>query len=156
MKKYFIGISKLEDLKNEYRRLAKQFHPDINPNGLEEMKAINTAFENLFEILKKDDKKAQAQNEQADCFMSRINALIDIEAIKIEIIGNWVWVSGNTFAYKDRIKKAGFKWSKNKNAWYWHPEGYIKRDKKVWKLNEIRNAFGYEVIKEQEANKAVN
>jgi DnaJ-domain-containing protein 1 len=34
----------LDQIKSAYRKLAMQFHPDRNPNGLERMKDINRAY----------------------------------------------------------------------------------------------------------------
>jgi len=44
---HFPNINTLEELKSAYRKLAKQFHPDINkaPEALQTMKTINTQFE---------------------------------------------------------------------------------------------------------------
>jgi hypothetical protein len=34
----------VDEIKSAYRKLAMQFHPDRNPNGLEKMKDINKAY----------------------------------------------------------------------------------------------------------------
>lgn len=36
-----------EDIKKAYKKLAKQYHPDINPNGKEKFAEIQEAYENL-------------------------------------------------------------------------------------------------------------
>ena len=71
-----------------------------------------------------------------------IENLIHFENVKIEIIGEWIWLSGNTREYKERIKELGFRWSQNKVAWYFHEGTYKKRSKNNFSLNELREKFG--------------
>lgn len=40
------------------------------------------------------------------------------EDVKKESRGGCCWISGNTYAIKDALKAAGFRWSKKNNAWY--------------------------------------
>lgn len=43
--------------------------------------------------------------------------LLTFKNCKIEIIGNWIWVSGNTKYYKEILKSLKFNWINNKKAW---------------------------------------
>jgi len=43
-----------------------------------------------------------------------INLILHFENITIELVGSWVYVSGNTKKIKEKLKEMGFKWeSKN-------------------------------------------
>lgn len=48
----------LDEIKSSYRKLAKQYHPDINPNNGDKFKLITTAYDVL-----KDDNKRNIYNE---------------------------------------------------------------------------------------------
>jgi hypothetical protein len=41
------GAGPRTPIKVAYRQAAQKYHPDVNPNGSEVMKAINAAFETL-------------------------------------------------------------------------------------------------------------
>ena len=76
-----------------------------------------------------------------------INKIIHLN-IDIEVCGNWIWCSGNTYSCKDELKANGFKWCSNKKMWAWHPADYIKKSRKSVSMNDIRNLYGSETIKE--------
>ncbi|MCP4672467.1 MAG: hypothetical protein GY857_14320 [Desulfobacula sp.] len=76
-----------------------------------------------------------------------IDKIKGFQGIKIEIVGSWLWVSGETKAVKEQLKKFGFKFSFNKKAWYYHENAtYRKRSKKNFSMNDIRNMHGSQDI----------
>lgn len=130
----------VEELKKHYRELSRQYHPDLNPEGLEIMKIINNEFETLFDIMNKSEETAKQ-------FIDIINNIINLD-ITIEIIGSWIWCSGNTYNCKDALKSNGFKWASKKKMWYYNPdENYKKRSKKELSIEDIKSKYGFETIK---------
>ena len=81
-------------------------------------------------------------DETPEEFMDIIDRLIHMENVVIEIIGRFVWVSGNTKPYKDILKELNFRWHSQKTAWYLAPDDYKKRNKKKYEMDEIREMFG--------------
>lgn len=63
MAKYFKNIKNLEDLKAQFRTLARENHPDAGGDP-EVMKAINLEYDQLFPIWKK--RSGNVTNETAD------------------------------------------------------------------------------------------
>ena len=123
--KYFKDCKDIETLKKEYKKLALKFHPDLNkdPEALETMKNINNEYDIMFEKLKHihNNKTENANKQTAETpeqFRNIINIIITFENVTIELIGSWLWITGNTYTYKDILKSLGFAWSKSKKAWY--------------------------------------
>lgn len=147
--RYFKNVNTLEELRKEYRRLLKQYHPD-QPEGSEEAtKEINSEYEKLFDTLKNSDTKENAwkyDRANDELFKEALQAIINLN-ITIEIIGSWIWCSGDTFPVKDILKTNGFSWCSKKKAWSWHDDGYKKKSRKELTLEEIRNYYGSETVK---------
>jgi hypothetical protein len=91
----------------------------------------------------KTENKDNQNEEQPEEFRKIINTLINLEGLIIEICGSWIWLSGNTFKFKDTIKQMGFKYASNKKMWYL---GKLKgRQRKPQSMDDIRNKYGSDV-----------
>lgn len=146
--KYFNPIPEtLEELKKACRKLAIQHHPDAGGKE-DDMKIINDEYTKLFEALKYIHKNFSGEtyrketDETPEQFINIINKLIRFEGIIIEIIGSFIWVSGNSKPYKEQIKDMGFRWSGNKKAWYLAPDDYKRRSHKNYSMDDIRGMYG--------------
>lgn len=157
MLKFFNTCKTIEDVKETYRKLAFIHHPDKGGN-IETMKEVNNEYEKAFNYFKNIHRNAQGETyektetdntETAADFREIIEKIINFEGVKIELIGCWLWISGNTYAYKNQLKEIGFKWCNNKKMWSWHPEGSFKRSHKKFDIETIRGMFGTEEIKTQ-------
>ncbi len=155
--KYFFGIETAEELKKAFRKLAAKLHPD-NGGNVEEFKAMKLEFEKLWDNLKNihTNKKGEqydttgtdrATTETAKEFMNIIEKLMFISDITVELCGSWIWVGGNTKEYKDLLKELGFKYSSNKQMWYYQRDGIRRYHKKAWSIDEIRSAYGSKTYK---------
>ena len=134
-----------EDLTAAYRILAKKYHPDLNPDGAEIMKAVNAAVAMLREHLNKWSIRSFVNDgtPSIDEELAAIYAKIrHLPGISLEVCGSWLWVTGETRPVKDTLKENGLRFSPNKTAWYWHPAGYRKRSKNRYSMDEVRNMWG--------------
>ena len=147
--KYFRECKNLEELRQEYKKLVKANHPD-NGGSADEIKIINVEYEEAMKSLKNADETENAWKynpEKDELFRDALNKIINLDDLTIEIIGCWIWVTGNTYGVKDALKAAGFKWCNNKKAWSWHAGGrYYKKSKRKLSMDELRNLYGSEEI----------
>lgn len=150
VRKWFTAQT-MEQLKAEYKTLIKQHHPDLG--GTEEaMAEINAEYDWLAEQLPMTNSKGETYQpkpetrEAPEAFRAAVMATLHMTGVDLELCGNWLWATGNTKAFKEQLKTAGYKWSANKSAWYWHAEGYRKHGRKTLTLDQIRARFGSERV----------
>jgi len=143
---YFEGCKNLDEVKSRYKQLAMKFHPDKGGNK-EIMQEINAQYE----AIKKNPAfkfwKEKEESQQDYCeFPSIIDKIIGFEGIIIELCGNWIWLSGKTFGYKDQLKNLGFFFAGEKKLWYWRPNDYKSMNRKPLEMEQIRNKYGSDVF----------
>lgn len=154
MTNYFSNVKTLEELRKQYKELLKKYHPD-NPDGsTEATQAINAEYDELFKEIKDrhdeehtDDSRTAYDDmkysyEEDERLREVLQKIISFVGINIEIIGAWIWVDGNTYAYKKDLKDMGFKWANEKKKWYFHTEAFRKRSHKKLSIDDIRNYYG--------------
>lgn len=156
---YFTNITTLEELKKQYRKLALKYHPDKPTGDLEIFKAINNEYHSLFNIVKDTHKTKDGKtynkpvNEKPSDFIDLINKLINLYGIHIEVIGSFVWVSGETKPHKETLKELGFRYHTAKKVWYKAPTDYIKYNRnKKYSMSEIRDMYGVQFEADSKSN----
>lgn len=137
-----------DELRSEFRKLCKKLHPD---NGGDEQLFVKMKLlynELLVKLANKDDKSqwaARKETEYTSEYADLIVQLQKLHGIVIEQCGRWLWLHGNTLVHKDIIKQFGFRWSKNKTAWYWAPDLSEKKQRGYCNMETIRAIFGSRV-----------
>lgn len=117
--KFYENCRNLDELKAEYKRLAKMYHPDLG--GDEEiMKQVNAQYDELSQKLPKVNAQGEEyqpqQRETPAAFRAAILAVITLPGVFLELCGSWLWCTGETRQHKDILKAAGYKFSGNKQA----------------------------------------
>ena len=156
---FFQNVKTLDELRKEYRRLAFLYHPDVGGDTTI-MQQINSAYEILSKKLinaNPDFSQAKKEYEQqvSEEIVERLNRIIFIKGITIEIIGSWIWITGNTFPVRETLKGEGYLFSHPKTAWYWHKGEYLKKNGNVMSMDEMRAKFGSQTV-ETETEKDKN
>lgn len=152
--KWFKGCETMDELKAAYKKLAKRWHPDLPGGVLEAMQEINAEYDRLAAILPKVNAKGeryQPQTREApEAFRAAVVAVQAIPGILVELCGEWLWITGNTREHRETFKAAGYKWSQNKAAWYWHEGEYRRSGKKKYSMDDIRRRYGSQAVNVEE------
>ena len=144
--KEFQDIEGINEAKKIYKTLAKKLHPDIGGSE-EDFKILNEIYNNLIE-----HKIYFSNSSKFDIELEKIISLIlHFENISIELVGSWIWVSGDTKEIKDKLKELGFKWASKKKMWFYGE--MKKRNHKEQSLEDIKAKYGSETLKEVNKNK---
>ena len=139
----FKEVTGINEAKKIYKTLAKKLHPDVGGSE-EEFKILNSVYTDLIEhkIYFSNDIKIDIELEKI------ISLILHFENITIELVGSWVWVSGDTREIKDKLKEIGFKWASKKKMWFY---GEMKgRNPKEKSMEEIKSKYGSETLKSNE------
>ncbi len=144
--KVFEGIEGINEAKKIYKTLAKKLHPDTGGTE-EEFKILNAVYTDLIEnkIYFSNDSKIDIELEKI------ISLILHFENITIELIGSWIWISGDTKAIKEQLKKIGFKWATKKKMWFYGEMKGINPKEKS--LEEIKAKYGSETLKTNQKQK---
>lgn len=149
--KHFKTATNLKELKKEYKELAMANHPDRG--GSEEiMKEINNEYELLTSILVKGDKEEQTAAAEAAAFKDIISKIINLD-VTIEIVGQWIWVYGDTYPVKAQLKEAGFMWASKKKKWYYRQEDAKCSSRGKKSYEEIKEKYGASKVKTNKSKK---
>lgn len=164
MNRYFIPTPQTqEEAKAQYRKLAQTHHPDKGGNTAT-MQVINAEYAEILASLthtaeRRRQAAAHAEGKQtnadyidldevAEILRAKIEEILNLNMVdvEIEIIGLWIWLTGNTKPYKDQLGKDGLKlhWRHQKQAWTF--EGVPSRNRTPWELDDIRSKYGSQRI----------
>ena len=142
--KEFKNIEGINEAKKIYKTLAKKLHPDMDGGDEESFKLLNAIYTDLIEhkIYFSNDFKIDIELEKV------ISLILHFENITIELVGSWVWVSGDTKEIKEKLKELGFKWASKKKMWFY---GEMKgRNPQEKSMEEIKSKYGSETLKSKE------
>ena len=153
MLKFFENVTTLTELRKEYRRLAFIYHPDKGGDTVL-MQILNDRYDRLSEkFIKENVDFSEGRKEYEMQVSEEIRDMLDrimfLKGVDIEVIGGWIWITGNTFAIRTTLKSLGFLFSHPKTAWYWHKGEYRKKSGKIQSMDEMRDFWGTQKIENQ-------
>lgn len=152
MKKWFQDVNTIEELRKQYRILMKKYHPDMPEGNPKAAQEINNEYDTLFTTFHTAFKQENADSwnpytpEENEHFKEILKEIIAFN-MEIEVIGNWIWCF-DCYAYKDKLKKLGFKWAKKKQAWVWHDAPFHRYHKNEIPIEQIREKYGGQTIRQ--------
>lgn len=148
MGKYFNNVKSLAELKKLYKDLARKNHPDLG-GSVEIMQAINAEYDKMiqwFAMNGNKTEKEKASKEVPEQFRKIIEELLKMPYLQVEIVGGWIWLSGNTALYLRKIQGMGFKYS-TKQKRYYLSDGLTGGGRASrYSMARIREIYGSEII----------
>jgi hypothetical protein len=156
---WFNGCSNENEVKSRYRDLAKQHHPDLGGDTAI-MQAVNAAYEaalkGAYRAAGMKDDEINWRWDMDDEVAGKVREIIKYQGVIVELVGRWVWVTGNTRPIKDILKAAGYYFSGQKCAWYFRRkvDGWRRRNAPRKTLEEIKAQFGSSVLRDNKRDKA--
>jgi len=142
----FKKVTGINEAKKIYKTLAKKSHPDVGGSE-EEFKLLNNIYNDFIEhkIYFSNESKIDLELEKI------ISQILHFENITIELIGSWIWLSGDTKSIKDILKDLNFKWAFKKKMWYY---GEMKgKNLKPKSMDEIKSKYNTQTFKSKEKYK---
>lgn len=156
MNSYFAKCATVAEVKSEYRRLAMLHHPDRGGDTAT-MQEVNAQYHATLKRMDGQqttgtDNKAHTYryDEQREAEIAA--ALAKILAVKmtatVALIGNWIWITGDTKPVKEELKALGCCWHAKRVAWYWRPEEqkYHHRYNSRADLGSLAAVYGYKIF----------
>lgn len=138
-------IKDIDALKKEYFKLAKKYHPDAGGTTAQ-FQNLQSEYEKLLKsllngsTLSTDEKNNEIVIDKA--IRDVIDALINIEDINIELIGKWLWISGNTYPVRQTLKSAGLIFIKKEGKPYWVYRGVESAGRGKASMEDIKRKYG--------------
>lgn len=150
---FFEQVTTLEELRKEFHRLAFIHHPDKG-GDTKSMQFLNNEYEKLsFQLINSnedfDQSRKEWEMELSEALQEKLDKIIALPNIVIELIGTWLWISGNTFSVRDILKREGFFFSHPKSAWYFHQGPYVKKSGAIMSMDEMRNLWGQQKVESE-------
>ena len=155
--KFFNKVKSLSELKKLYKELARKNHPDFGGN-VETMQAINAEYDAMILYFAKYGNKTEKEKAAAEVperFRKIIEALLKMPYIQVEIVGGWIWLSGNTGLYLRKIKGMGFQYS-SKQKRYYLSDGIGKGRASRYSMERIREIYGSTVLENENQLKFIS
>ena len=161
---YFKNVKTMKELKEAYKALAAIHHPDRGGDTVT-MGKINAEYDQKVKELAKKEAPAKHTTNAAEGmsdeeiaaaiaeeFKATLDALmsLDLNGVKVELIGSWLWVSGDTKPIKDQLKALKFRWCPKKDGqpWTWHDSyTYYPSSKGRYSKEDIEEKYGVEELK---------
>lgn len=155
--KYFNECRTIEEAKALYNILAKKNHPDKGGDTAT-MQAINTEYAFACAHIAKGagmtDAEANEEVRLSEEYRQIIEAIINLPNIEIELVGRWLWITGNTYPLRKQLKEINLSYSGPRKAWYYSPDEYKGRASNKT-LEEIKTKYGSEKITRQNKSKVI-
>ena len=148
---YFKDCQTVAEIKAEYKKLAREHHPDLG-GDLEVMKDLNNQYEQALKAVDGQKSTGSDKKVRTYCYngpveaelmdiIFKLNAL-DMEGVDVDLIGVWIWITGDTRPHKDGIKATGCKWNSTRKCWFYKPKDSVRYYRSTGSLEDLAKQYG--------------
>ena len=89
--KWFKNVTTVEELRKEYRRLLKLYHPDNENGSVEVTQEINAEYDSVFSsLLSKETQSDKSHTYSTDDENQAFKEVINILSISMQILKLWM------------------------------------------------------------------
>jgi hypothetical protein len=151
MNDFFKHTFKVDDVKKLYKQLAKQFHPDLGGNE-ETFKLLNNQYQVKLKSLDNSYTKSASGTTQTYKYeestetdlMNKIRDILSQKylGVEVELIGTWLWITGDTKRYSASLKALGLKYNGKRKAWFFTTQARKGRCYSNKDFNSLRMKYG--------------
>jgi hypothetical protein len=142
-------IKDIDSLKKQYFKLAKKYHPDAGGTTIQ-FQQLQSEYEKLLDsLLKGSSFTTEQKDNEIDldkAMRGIIDAIINLDGLNIELIGKWLWISGNTFPVRTILSSVGLEFLKKQGQAYWVYKGVESRSKGGTSMEDIKKKYGSQKI----------
>ena len=79
-----------------------------------------------------------------------LHSLMTNPDITVELVGRWIWISGDTKPLKEQLKENNFRWSLKKQMWYYHKGKYRRFHNREMSMDEIKMKYPSQTLRRTE------
>jgi hypothetical protein len=151
---FFQNCATVEEIKSQYKKLARQYHPDLGGDTAT-MQALNNAYEAAL----KGCNGQKSKDSQGTEHTYKYNEVVEREIVdfiyafnalnlplQADLIGVWIWITGDTKPHKETLKSLKCRWHSKRGCWYFRPESYKGGWSSDGSLEELATKYGCQKV----------
>lgn len=136
-----------KEIKAAYRKQINFYHPDKENGDVVMSQLINGAMEFLSGLDEAQYNETDNSLDLPKRALDALNKIKDLDGLIIEVIGMWIWVSGDTYTNREELGEAGFLYSKPKKSWFFNGSPKKVRIRSNKSMDDLRDTHGSMVVR---------
>ena len=147
-KKYFSNIATLEDVRQQFlAHIATGKKP--SKAFFEQYLTVAEQFKSEHVSMEGKSFKREAKTSAED-FAKMVLSIKTMQGVKLELVGRYLWASGNTYSFKNDLKNYGFIWNRKRSVWMWQDLGTGKGLSSKLDTESLKSKYGASIIYDAE------
>ena len=134
----YFNCTTADQIQLRYDELCKVF---IDQDEM--LQALKLEYSTLIALLSEPKAvEAVIEKDTISDKLKELMAKVDTSELGTEVLGNWLWITRNSFPIKEVLKSLGFRYSADKRAWYYRSDEHRSGNQDPISLDMIRAKYG--------------